>query len=51
MTMDAFERADLADRMVEVGRAINSGIGKSISVDEIYELINDIEKATGGSAR
>ena len=50
MTMDAFERADLADRMVEVGRAINSGIGKSISVDEIYELINDIEKATGGSA-
>ena len=51
MTMDAFERADLADRMVEVGRAINSGIGKSISVDEIYELIDDIEKATGGSAR
>ena len=51
MAMDAFERADLADRMVEVGRAIHSGIGKSISVDEIYELIEDIEKATGGSAR
>ena len=51
MTMDAFERADLADRMVEVGRAIHDGIGKAISVDEIYELINDIEKATGGSAR
>ena len=51
MAMDAFERADLADRMVEVGRAIHSGIGKSISVDELYELIEDIEKATGGSAR
>ena len=51
MTMDAFERADLADRMVEVGRAIRSGIGKAISVDEIYDLIEDIEKATGGSAR
>ena len=51
MTMDAFERADLADRMVEVGRALRSGVGKSISVDEIYELIEDIEKATGGSAR
>ena len=51
MAMDAFERADLADRMVEVGRAIRSGIGKSISVDEIYELVEDIEKATGGSAR
>ena len=51
MAMDAFERADLADRMVEVGRAIRSGIGKSISVDEIYELIEDIEKATGGSVR
>ena len=51
MAMDAFERADLADRMVEVGRAIHSGIGKAISVDELYELIEDIEKATGGSAR
>ena len=51
MAMDAFERADLADRMVDMGRAIRSGIGKSISVDEIYELINDMEKATGGSAR
>ena len=51
MTMDAFERADLADRMVEVGRAIHDGIGKAISVDEIYELIDDIEKAIGGSAR
>lgn len=51
ITMDAFERADLADRMVEVGRAIRSGIGKSISVDEIYELVEDIEKATGGSVR
>lgn len=51
MAMDAFERADLADRMVEVGRAIRSGIGKSISVDEIYEFIEDIEKATGGSVR
>ena len=51
ITMDAFERADLADRMVETGRAIRSGIGKSISVDEIYELIEDIEKATGGSVR
>ena len=51
MTMDAFERADLADRMVDVGRAIRNGIGKSISVDEIYDFINDIEKATGGSAR
>ena len=51
MAMDAFERADLADRMVEVGRAIRSGIGKAISVDEIYELIEDIEKATGGSVR
>ncbi len=51
MAMDAFDRADLADRMVEVGRAIHSGIGKAISVDEIYELIEDIEKATGGSAR
>ena len=51
MTLDAFVRADLADRMVEVGRAIRNGIGKSISVDEIYELIEDIEKATGGSAR
>ena len=51
MAMDAFERADLADRMVEVGRAIRSGIGKSISVDEIYEFIEDIDKATGGSVR
>ena len=51
MAMDAFERADLADRMVETGRAIRSGVGKSISVDEIYELIEDIEKATGGSVR
>ena len=51
MAMDAFDRADLADRMVEVGRAIHSGIGKAISVDEIYELIEDIEKATGGSVR
>lgn len=51
MAMDAFERADLADRMVETGRAIGSGVGKSISVDEIYELIEDIEKATGGSVR
>ena len=51
MAMDAFDRADLADRMVEVGRAIHSGIGKAISVDELYELIEDIEKATGGSAR
>ena len=51
IAMDAFERADLADRMVEVGRAIHSGIGKSISVDEIYDLIEDIEKAIGGSAR
>ena len=51
MTMDAFERADLADRMVEVGRAINNGIGKAISVEEIYEFIYDIEKAIGGSAR
>lgn len=51
IAMDAFERADLADRMVEVGRDINNGIGKAISVDEIYELIEDIEKAIGGSAR
>ena len=51
MTMDAFDRADLADRMVEAGRAIRNGIGKAISVDEIYELVNDIEKTTGGSAR
>ena len=51
MALDAFDRADLADRMVEVGRAIHSGIGKSISVDELYELIEDIEKATGGSVR
>ena len=51
MALDAFDRADLADRMVEVGRAIRSGVGKSISVDEIYELLEDIEKATGGSAR
>ena len=51
MAMDAFDRADLADRMVEVGRAIHSGIGKAISVDELYELIEDIEKATGGSVR
>lgn len=51
MTLDAFVRADLADRMVEVGRAIHSGIGKSISVDEIYEFIEDIDKATGGSVR
>ena len=51
MAMDAFDRADLADRMVEAGRAIRSGIGKAISVDEIYELIEDIEKATGGSVR
>ena len=51
MALDAFDRADLADRMVEVGRAIHSGIGKAISVDELYELIEDIEKATGGSAR
>lgn len=51
MTLDAFVRADLADRMVEVGRAIRSGIGKSISVDEIYEFIEDIDKATGGSVR
>lgn len=51
IAMDAFDRADLADRMVETGRAIRNGIGKAISVDEIYELIEDIEKATGGSAR
>lgn len=51
IAMDAFERADLADRMVETGRAIRSGVGKAISVDEIYELIEDIEKATGGSVR
>ena len=51
MTMDAFERADLADRMVDVGRAIRNGIGKAISVDEIYDFIDDINKATGGSAR
>ena len=51
MTMDAFKRADLADRMVEAGRDIRSGIGKAISVDEIYDLIEDIEKAIGGSAR
>lgn len=49
--MDDFVRADLADRMVEIGRAIRSGVGKSVSVDEIYELISDIEKATGGSER
>lgn len=51
MTMDAFERADLADRMVDMGRAIRSGVGKAISVDEIYDFIDDINKATGGSAR
>ena len=51
MALDAFDRADLADRMVEVGRAICSGVGKAISVDELYELIEDIEKATGGSVR
>ena len=51
IAMDAFDRADLADRMVEVGRAIRSGVGKAISVDEIYELLEDIEKATGGSVR
>ena len=51
MTMDAFDRADLADRMVVIGRAIRSGLGKAVSVDEIYELISDIEKATGGSER
>ena len=51
MAMDAFDRADLADRMVEAGRAIRNGVGNAISVDEIYELIEDIEKATGGSAR
>ena len=51
MALDAFDRADLADRMVEVGRAIRSGVGKAIAVDEIYELIEDIEKATGGSVR
>ena len=51
MTMDAFDRADLADRMVEVGKAIHRGVGKAISADEIYDLIDDIEKATGGSAR
>lgn len=50
-TMDDFVRADLADRMVEIGRAIRSGLGKAVSVDEIYELISDIEKATGGSER
>ena len=51
IAMDAFDRADLADRMVETGRAIRNGVGKAISVDEIYELIEDIEKATGGSLR
>ena len=51
MALDDFDRADLADRMVEVGRAIRNGVGKAISVDEIYDLIEDIEKATGGSAR
>ena len=51
IAMDAFDRADLADRMVEVGRAIRDGVGKAISVDEIYELIDNIEEATGGSAR
>lgn len=50
-TMDDFVRADLADRMVEIGRAIRSGLGKAVSVDEIYELISDIDKATGGSER
>lgn len=50
-TMDDFVRADLADRMVEIGRAIRGGLGKAVSVDEIYELISDIEKATGGSER
>ena len=51
IAMDDFDRADLADRMVEVGRAIRSGVGKAISVDKIYELLEDIKKATGGSAR
>ncbi len=51
IAMDDFVRADLADRMVEAGRSIRSGVGKAISVDEIYELIEDIEKATGGSVR
>lgn len=51
MALDAFDRADLADRMVEVGRAIRIGVGKAISVEEIYDLIEEIRAATGGSAR
>ena len=49
--LDAFVRADLADRMFKIGRAISNGVGKAVSVDEIYELISDIENATGGSEK
>ena len=50
-TMDAFIRKDLSDKMTIMGKNIRRGVGKAVSVEEIYELISEIEEATGGSAK
>lgn len=46
--LDTWTRAELADKMVDMGRLIARGIGKAVSVEEIYELIEEIQAAVGG---
>lgn len=46
--LDTWTRSELADKMVDTGRLLARGIGKAVSVEEIYELIEEIQAAVGG---
>lgn len=46
--LDTWTRAELADKMVDMGRLIAKGVGNAVSVEEIYELIEEIRAAVGG---
>ena len=46
--LDTWTRSNIADKMVDMGRLINKGIGKAVSVEEIYDLIEEIRAAVGG---
>lgn len=46
--LDTWTRAELSDKMVDMGRLMAKGIGNAVSVEEIYELIEEIQAAVGG---
>lgn len=46
--LDTWTRAELADKIVDMGRLLAKGVGNAVSVEEIYELIEEIQAAVGG---